>query len=688
MNTRLIRIETEADKTSVSLDNGILTLTVDLGSGKYGIRWRDGSRLIGIDSGFSLDGSIRRASEYESRQLNAAAADEVSDAIGTGRCLTVLHTWEGLPLLRQQFTVYEEQAYITVKLEVDAESGGKLESNYMAPVLADASSGPFMSLGLPEGHALQALLVPFDNDKWVRYESVSMPGEVEGYEATALYDPASGKGMVMGSVTHDTWKTGLRVRSAAAGCVESLEIYGGAAGELSRDSIPHGAIAGAVLESPVILLGSFGSYRGGLEAFGHANAAFAPALPWEHGVPFGWNSWSAVGGKLDYDVYSKTSDFLRKLQDNGFNKEGIVYVNFDSFWNNLTPEQLEAAVRQVKDNGQKAGIYWTPFAFWGTGFEREVEGTEGRFTYNDMLLRDREGNLLPSLDGGLAIDPTHPGNRLRTNYHLKRFVDWGFDYVKLDFLGHGALEGSHHNPDIRTGIQAYNFGMDYIVRSLDPQKIGRPFHINLSIAPIFPHIYGHSRRISCDAFGTLADTEYMLNSLTYGWWMNGTIYRYNDPDHTVLYQSFNQEPTSYHEGRSRLNASVIAGTLMMMGDDFRKEEACRRAEEWLANQDIVELAGLGETFLPLVEAEGPAAANIFGLVRSESGKDCIYLAVFNFQTDAAAEITVPPGGIGRWEEDTPYTLKDLWSGAAWAARGGVRIELEPAESRLVMLMLE
>ena len=45
-----------------------------------------------------------------------------------------------------------------------------------------------------------------------------------------------------------------------------------------------------------------------------------------------------------------------------------------------------------------------------------------------------------------------------------------------------------------------------------------PYVISLSIAPIFPGQYAHGRRISCDVFGTINWTEYMLNSLSYGWW--------------------------------------------------------------------------------------------------------------------------------------------------------------------------
>jgi alpha-galactosidase len=678
----------EAVEKAVKVDNGMLLLTVDLTSGTYNVNWRDGSVLSGIAAAFKLEGLIQRTTDYTDHKVEEGAIREVNDAIGHGIGVTIMHTVADGPLFRQVFTVYEEQPILTVQIELESASDAELVTNYMAPILAEAGDGSSVRLGMQAGHELRALLVPFDNDKWVRYESIAMPGAIESNEATAIYEPDSRKGLVLGSITHETWKTGLKINSVGAAGIDKVEVYGGAAGEMTRDTIAHGAIKGLKLQSPVIFIGSYADYREGLEAFGRANAAITPALTWEHGVPFGWNSWSAAADKLDYDLYVTTSDFLRSIQDKGFHNNEVVYINFDSFWNSLTNEQLSQAVKHVWNNGQKAGIYWTPFAFWGNDFDREVEGTDGLYKYVDMLLRDRDGNVLPSLDGGIAIDPTHPGNLMRTDFHLNRFVEWGFEYVKLDFLGHGALEGRHYDPVIRTGIQAYNLGMDYIRRFLDPDRIGRPFHINLSIAPIFPHQYGHSRRISCDAFGTLADTEYMLNSLTYGWWMNDAVYRFNDPDHTVLYKSYNQNATSYHEGRSRLNASVISGTLLLLGDDFRKEEACRRASEWLSNTEVMELARRSQTFVPLEGTSRSGSSDVFVLKSMGNGDECLYLAVFNFNKEGSAEKNISLKRLGLQDVQAAYKLKDLWSGTVTNGSGDIVVSLEAAESKLLKLTLD
>ncbi|WP_235550501.1 alpha-galactosidase [Paenibacillus sp. Soil750] len=663
----------------VVVENGLCRIVVDLASGLTEYEWDSGSRLSSAYSAARVEGKYFASTEYSEHKL--AGTQMIQDDFGTGCCFSVIHSAEPLPDMKQIYWLYEKAPYFFIQVELEGESEA-LETNYISPLTVNPAKGSSaISLDMEEKE-LRALLVPFDNDKWVRYESVAMPNQLESYEVTAIFEPVSRDGLVVGSVTHDTWKTGIKVVGCEGTAIHHLEVYGGAAGEYTRDTIAHGMLIGKTIASPRIFVGMYSDYRTGLEEYGKANAVMAPPLQWNHGVPFGWNSWSAAGGELDYELYTHTSDFLKSLHDGGFHHHGTVYINFDSFWTNLSQKQLEDAVCHVRNNGQRPGIYWTPFAFWGKDFDRVVEGTDGKYTYRDLLLRDDQGQILPELDGGLAIDPSHPGNLMRTEWYLERFVSWGFEYIKLDFLGHGALEGMHFDKEVRTGLQAYNLGMALIKTRLDPMVIGRPFFINLSIAPMFPHQYAHSRRISCDAFGTLEDTEYMLNSLTYGWWMNGTLFPYNDPDHTVLYKSFNQEPTMIQEGRSRLNASLIAGTVLLMGDDFRNEEARTRAEDWLSRPELLQIAETGKSFVPVEGNTDAASDSVFFLM---ADNDC-FIAAFNFNKDAMIEKQISIARLGMPKNAT-YWLHDLWEKTALQSTGDISVQLEPAESKIFKLAI-
>jgi hypothetical protein len=173
-------------------------------------------------------------------------------------------------------------------------------------------------------------------------------------------------------------------------------------------------------------------------------------------------------------------------------------------------------------NGQKAGVYWGPFADWGKNPTAVVEGSSA--TYQQIWLRDGSGNPI-SVDGACAVDPTHPATQSRIDHFIGEFSSAGFDYVKLDFLTHGALESTaRYDPSITTGIAAYNAGMKYIA-----SRIGGSMFVSESIAPLFPYQYGQSRRVSCDTFGAAtggSSAEYELNSAGYGFWMSGHLYAY------------------------------------------------------------------------------------------------------------------------------------------------------------------
>ena len=686
--TEKVRFWAESE-THRHLDNGLGRLSFDLAGGTFAWTCREALVWQEIRSAYRWQGREYHTGQYERHEV-IGEPKELSDAFGHGLQVGIRHEKPGLPKLEQYFYLYEQQPFFLIRVVVAGEAGLKL--NRIA-VLQSAKLSIENALSRHEASGedqLYALRLPYDNDKWVRYIAQPLPWETESYEAAALFYPGSRRGFVTGSVAHDVWKTGIRIRSERAGKLDEFELYAGAAGVMTRDTQPHGYVHGLRVESPLVFAGYYDDYREGLEAYGQANAAVEPPLKWEGGVPFGWNSWSAAMSTLDYELYTSTSDFLkREVQSMGFESGETLYINFDAFWDRLTAEEMADALRRVRENGHKPGTYWTPFAFWGSPeqFSRDVEGTGGKYTYGEILLRDDEGEIVADIAGGLAIDPTHPGALQRIDWFTEKIIREGFEYVKLDFMAHGALEGKHYDPAITTGIAAYRHGLSYLASKLSPEAVGRLFFINLSIAPLFPYAFAHSRRISCDVFGQIGDTEYLLNSLTYGWWMNDCLYRYNDPDHTVLYKSFNQDETGWHEGRSRLTASVIAGTLLLLGDDFRKEGAAERAKAWLGNRAVMDVARLGQTFRPLEWGFGDRSADVFVLevpTSNPEGGDTWYVAVFNFDGTRGARKTVSLSRAGL-NPKVLYRVDDLWEGTEQETAGELVVDLKPAEAKLFKL---
>ncbi len=659
--------EVRREGGNLQIISSSLRVECDLTNGLSDYRWNTGPAIRGATCSARLkDGSEISSGDYTLHQCEPGDVTPISDSFGHGLQVVVHHRKAGRPELRQQFRVYDDKPFCSVQVAIVNPT--PLSSNFIAPLVCDSARPPEAGAHLDAGEKPRTLFVPFDNDKFVRYNSEYAS---TSYEVTAIFDNASRHGFVLGSLSHDLWKTGIEMGQHGPQTVGQLRVFGGATGEWTHDTQPHGLLSGTTISSPLIFVGYFPDWRKGLETYGAANATLTPPLSWSGGTPFGWNSWAAYGQDVSYERFLAASDFFKaQLQPRGFDNKGAVYINVDSFWDRMTPAQLTDAARHIHANGQKAGIYWTPFTFWGDDLDRKVEGTNDLYTYKNIVLKDASGQPLPKLDGGYALDPSHPGTLARIDWQLKQFVDSGYDFVKLDFINCGALEGQHYDPRISTGIAAYNLGMKRIVDDLAPQKIGRPFFISLSIAPLFPSNYAHSRRASCDAFGKISDSEYMLNSLTYGWWVNGTLYRFNDPDHIVL-------SASQAEARTRFNSAIIAGTMLLDSDDLTTPTGQERALEILTNPQINDLARQERAFHPIEGDTGPHAANVF--VR-EDGHDFL-VAIFNFDDKQALQLNLDLARLGLNSTGT-YQSRDLWTQDVRSVKEKWSISLAPAQSSI------
>ena len=567
--------------------------------------------------------------------------------------------------IEQNYYFYSDKDYFLTEAWIcsDRES---IASNYIAPFYTTERNS-----FLPYDTSNRALRVPYDNDAFVSYLSAPLEKEEVSFEVTSIFNGLSRNGLVIGSVEHDIWKTGIRYEGEDNRYITKLECFGGITHELTRDisdkpnrpSKEHGSIRGKRLKSPKLLMGFFSDWRKGMECFGEINAVIAPPRQWQTGTPFGWNSWAAMAEKVNYEGAVDVADFIKaELQPNGFENNQTVYIGLDSFWDNFNGEQLTAFAEHCKKNGQKAGIYWCPFSDWFGNAESFVEGTDKKWKYKDIYLyADGKPRRIESL----AVDPTHPATKLRMKHYIEKFKKWGYTYIKLDFINNGTLEAdSFYNPNVTTGTQAYNEGMQYLC-----DLCGDELFLALSIAPVFPAQYGNSRRISCDTWGAMSEqgwgtTNYMLNSLSFGWWLD-RVYTFNDADHILLYKP--QEAANYKEGanRARITSAVITG-IYMLGDNFSSkgslpgdEQAREKARTMVTNQEINAIARLGKSFYPVegYTAESSEKAESVYMLDTEK---YVYIAIFNFDISTPKQGKLDMGRIG-CRKNKNIKGKELWT---------------------------
>ncbi|MHA4895977.1 alpha-amylase family protein [Pedobacter sp. PWIIR3] len=585
-------------------------------------------------------GEFLKSTNYTSLKINKIA---INDQFGQGKKYTVVLTKAGMPTMEQVFYTYGDRDYFFSEVIL---KGANLSSNKMSPVYSK-------KVNLYAKGDNRVLFVPFDNDTFIRYDAKSTANETDNTssEVGAIYDNDSRKGLIVGSLEHTVWKTGVKTHGKMDQ-LEELDVFGGYVDQdVTRDKIGHGSVSGNMVKSPKVFVGYFADWRKGLSEYGKANRLQEPpyVFNWTKPVPFGWNSWGVIQEKLSYEKAIKVVDYFATALPK-FRSGQTAYIDLDSFWDNFTGgmrgdfSKLKEFADHCKSKGLQPGVYWAPFTDWGFKSKNDREAEGSNYKFSEMWTKVKDG--YHDFDGARALDPTHPGTLRRIDYIIDKLNACGFKMIKIDFLGHATAESSSFfDPSVKTGMQAYRVGMEYLVKRLDNKML-----IYAAISPsLATGRYAHVRRIACDAWKTVKDTEYTLNSVNYGWWQTN-VYNFIDADHVV----FDNE--SEGSNNARLASALITGTLIT-GDDFSTNGPwTERSKSLLQNMDLLEIARDGKAFIPLDGNTGTRSGSIF---LKRAGK-YLYLALFNFSKDGM-DYEIPLGRLGL--TDKQYTATSLFTGS-------------------------
>lgn len=599
--------------------------------------------------------------DYRTRKYSKSA---IKDGFGVGQKHTIVLTRKGFPTMQQAFYVYPAKGFFFCEVYL---IGTNLKSNYMAPIVTEK-----VDIGTTGDN--RSLFVPFDNDAFISYDSkpVLAGQSLTSSEVAAVYENYTRKGLILGSVEHLTWKTGIQTAGDGQH-LTTLKAWGGFSdGKVTRDKIPHGFISGSSIKSPKLFVGYFDDWRDGLEDYGKANriAEKPYVFNWDKPTPFGWNSWGVIKDKISYDKAVKVADFFADSLKT-FRNDNTAFIDLDSFWDNFFSGglngdfgKLKAFADHCKSKGLQPGVYWAPFTDWGWKSQKARKAEGGNYLFSDLWTR--ANGTYHDFDGGRALDPTHPGTQQRVAFAIKKLKDCGFKMIKIDFLGHAAIESDgFYDKSVTTGMQAFRIGMEHLIDQLGSQM--------LVYAAISPNLamgrYAHTRRIACDAWKTIKDTKYTLNSLTYGWWQT-YVYKYIDADHIVFGQEL--EGTN----RARMTSGVITGTFFT-GDDYSVSGPwSARAKQLLQNRPILELARNAVAFKPVEGNSGNSAAELF--VREINGEH--FLAVLNYD-EHPKEYIIDLARIGL-DETVKYATSELFQQTTSTTTGTLRVTLPASDAAI------
>ena len=167
-------------------------------------------------------------------------------------------------------------------------------------------------------------------------------------------------------------------------------------------------------------------------------------------TPIGWCTWyhffksvtqDDVLTNLQWAKQNRDAIPLEIIQiDDGFQDEVGDWYETDA---TSFPDGMKKLSTKIREAGFRPGLWLAPF----------VAKPDARLLseHPEWILHDHSGR--PVNAGFIfesfsrALDVTHPDYLAYLNDLITTIAhDWGYDYLKLDFLYAGALSGAHHNP--------------------------------------------------------------------------------------------------------------------------------------------------------------------------------------------------------------------------------------------------
>ena len=702
------------EKDVITLRNDAYTISLSQKSGKISFFFSGKTQLLNTIAFIKENncGLIKTSS----LKTHEYAIKNISDSIGEGKLITFSHNNDNNKIsIIQYITVYNNKPYILLGAVAKHDSF-TIESNYISPlaILPENDARAFIP-----GNQPRFMDMPYDNDNWTKLLTVNWNDKIKsgtGYEFASVYDHETLNGLVIGNLSHDFWKTGIKYAlSEKKGFIDSLIVYGGASTpdnknlpneyggyDGTHDVVEHGSMKGEKIFAPLIYLCAADNITTAFKTYGELNVKISGAQQWNKAAPFYWNSFGVedVLGHRKIMMppgVAKISEFLYSLKN--FNSHKPV-LSIDSYDQGIySTDVLKSIDVFGKKHNQQMGFYFIPFAIWTwkSGIDKDkLQHTDAYI--RDVSLKDNNGKTIIYKDGDFGaypLDPTHPATRQRIVKELQKAKAIDAKFLKIDFLSAGALESStRYNKNIRSGLQGYNYGMKMLKHLID-SILGPDIFITHAISPMFPHQFAHARFLSTDIYSHFRDdmkgfphygstaTSMITNS--HLGWMQGTLLPYTNLD-VLIMKNFQKNPDlSERDIKVRLFSLMTLGSILGDGSDFRNTLAAERAKKYLDNKNVCDYFKAPKAFYPIKLPDGLSQDQQISFYLPG---DTILVSAFNFNLDEDFDQVINKRTIGM-KDGVKYIMKDFLTGAVITEIAGSQsqIQLKTPKGDAVLIRL-
>lgn len=172
--------------------------------------------------------------------------------------------------------------------------------------------------------------------------------------------------------------------------------------------------------------------------------------------PMGWNSWYSYSEAVNQKDIEKVA---RLIEETGLADAGYAFVNIDDCWQGERPKgealranekfpDMKALCDAIHARGLKAGLYSSPWISTYAGFRgSSADDDEPRALPPEQRLQP--GQIYGRWPGLSQRKVDHPGKHWYFDKDAKQWADWGFDYVKVDWLPNDVPTTARIAKDLR-----------------------------------------------------------------------------------------------------------------------------------------------------------------------------------------------------------------------------------------------
>jgi alpha-galactosidase len=328
------------------------------------------------------------------------------------------------------------------------------------------------------------------------------------------------------------------------------------------------------------------------------------------------------------------------------------------------PGGLKRIADEIRETGFTAGLWTAPFL--------ATRDSDLMRAHPDWFICNQNGEPLPAACNpswtaledkfAYALDPSHPGFNQHQEQLFHRLVhEFGYGYLKLDFLFAAAADGRHHDPNL-TRAQTLRRGLETIRRGAGDETFllgcGCPLgpaigvvdgmRIGPDVAPYWGGDVEPGTRLAINA---IIARSFMHRRL----WLN-------DPDCLMLRVS---ETRLAREERFALAAAIaVSGGMLFLSDDMNLlgEDSARlfrmvtgigmEMDNTSGNEPPLARTLMLDTAMPILVAQGSQGVSYLLLNTGEIPKDVSLAAMLSAvgraqligpdgESDAPAKIELP-----------------------------------------------